>query len=362
MTRAENRSDSWPWMIYGANGYTGGRVARAAKARGLRPTLAGRNAGAIQALAEELRLPWKAFDLGDAAASAQALQGHAVVAHCAGPYSATSAPMLAACLATRTHYVDITGEIDVMLASHARDADARAAGIAICPGAGFDIIPTDCVAATLAQALPDATHLTLGFTGLDDLSPGTLKTALESIGRSTSWVREDAKLVPVPWFSRARRLDFGDGRGEVPAFNLPWADVATAWFSTGIANIEAYVPASSALARNMRRLRPIMPLLRFRPLVVLAQRAVDTLVEGPPQRAYEDDVAHLFGEARNARGEVRRARLRTPNGYRLTVDGVLMTVGHLRDHPGVRGFCTPSKLMGANCVERLPGTSAIAVS
>jgi hypothetical protein len=66
--------------------------------------------------------------------------------------------MIDACLTSRAHYLDITGEIDVFLAAQRRHADAQAAGIVICPGVGFDVIPTDCIAAVLKEALPDASE------------------------------------------------------------------------------------------------------------------------------------------------------------------------------------------------------------
>ena len=356
------RSDGATWMIYGANGYTGLRIARQAKTQGMRPVLAGRNPVAIKALADELDLPWAPFDLNDARASRKALQGISVVAHCAGPYSATSAQMLDACIAARCHYVDLCGEIDVMIAAHARDAAARAAGIVILTGAGFDVIPTDSLAATLKQALPDATHLVLGFTGLDDLSPGTAKASLESIGKAMSKVRENGELIDIPQFSRSRPLDFGDGKGTVAGFNLPWADVFTAYFSTGIPSIEVYIPPSSAVARSMSQLRLIIPLLRYQWVIKLLKRIVGATMKGPGQALIDKGTCHLVGEVRNAKGEVRRARMSTPNGYRLTVDGMLMAVAHLLEHPEHKGYHTPTMLMGANCVERLPGVSPIALS
>src|SRR3546814_3393557 len=63
----------------------------------------------------------------------------------------------------KAHYLDITGEISVFEHAQTQDARAKAAGIVVCPGVGFDVIPTDCVAAALKAALPDATHLALGF-------------------------------------------------------------------------------------------------------------------------------------------------------------------------------------------------------
>ena len=167
------------WMIYGANGYAGHLVAAEARRRGLHPVLAGRRAGAVEKLAAELDLTARVFDLGDARATASALADMKVVANCAGPFAATSAQMIDGCLTRRTHYLDITGEIDVFLAAQRRDADAKAAGIVICPGVGFDVIPTDCMAAVLKEALPDATHLVLAFDVRGSMSPGTARTMAE---------------------------------------------------------------------------------------------------------------------------------------------------------------------------------------
>ena len=88
--------------------------------------------------------------------------------------------MIDACLKSQTHYLDITGEIDVFLAAQRRHAEAQAAGIVICPRVGFDVIPTDCIAAVLKEALSDATHLVLAFDAKGPMSPGTARTLVES--------------------------------------------------------------------------------------------------------------------------------------------------------------------------------------
>lgn len=350
------------WMIYGANGYSGLRAAREAKVRGMRPLLAGRNAATIEALAAELGLPWTAFDLNDAAASRAALRGIAVVAHCAGPFSATSRPMVDACLVSGTHYIDITGEIDVILGCQARDAEARAAGIVVCPAAGFDVLPTDCLLLALKQTMPDATHLTLGIVGFDNLSPGTMKTAIEGIAKATSCVRENGEILQVPYFTREKLIDFRDGKGSVRGFNLPWADVGSAWFSTRVPNIDAYMPRSAPLARTMILSRPFIPLMGFAPVAALMKWLVPRINKGSSQEQLEKTTAILSAEARNAKGEIRRARVTTPQGYLLTTDSVLMTIRHLLDQPKVSGFHTPAMLMGARCVERLPGVTPIEIS
>src|SRR5262245_35266051 len=169
------------WMIYGANGYTGRLVAVEARRRDLKLVLAGRRAGPIERLAAEL--PVRVVGLDDAPAAASAIADMAVVANCAGPFAATSAPMIDACLTSRAHYLDITGEIDVFLAAQRRHADAQAAGIVICPGVGFDVIPTDCMAAVLKEALPDATDLVLAFDARGPMSPGTAHDGAISTSR-----------------------------------------------------------------------------------------------------------------------------------------------------------------------------------
>lgn len=161
--RAMVQARAMTWMVYGASGHTGKLVAELAAARGERPVLAGRSAERIAPIAAQLGLDIRAFALDDPHEIRAALGGIDTVAHCAGPFSATSRPMVDACLATGTNYVDITGEIEVFEAIYARDAEAAATGVVLLPGAGFDVVPTDCVAACLAERLPDATHLDLAF-------------------------------------------------------------------------------------------------------------------------------------------------------------------------------------------------------
>src|SRR4051795_5180707 len=166
------------FLVYGANGYTGQLIAELARERGERPILAGRSEDKVRPLAERLGLPWRAFDLGH-----PDLHDVQLVLHCAGPFSATSRPMVDACLTARAHYLDITGEVEVFEAVLARDAEARERGVVLLPGVGFDVVPSDCLAALLHRKLPSATRLELAFATQGRASPGTLKTTVESLPR-----------------------------------------------------------------------------------------------------------------------------------------------------------------------------------
>jgi short subunit dehydrogenase-like uncharacterized protein len=187
------------FVIYGANGYTGALTARAAVERGMRPILAGRNAAALAALAGELGLDYRVVALDDPAGLDNLLDGVTAVLHCAGPFVFTSQPMADACLRNGVHYLDITGEIGVYEALAARDAAAKTAGVMLLPGVGFDIVPSDCLAAHLKRRLPSATRLTLGLRALGGVSQGTALTGLEAMARGEGgMVRRGGKLTPVP--------------------------------------------------------------------------------------------------------------------------------------------------------------------
>jgi short subunit dehydrogenase-like uncharacterized protein len=342
--------------IYGANGYTGRLVARAAAERGLAPVLAGRSHGAIAALAAELGCESRAFDLSDPDRVAAGLAGCGVVIHCAGPFSATAAPMLAACLAARVHYTDITGEIEVFEHAFRQDAAARRAGIVVCPGTGFDVVPTDCLARMLAERLPDATRLALGFDSRSAVSRGTASTGVEGLGRG-SCVREDGVLRRIPLGSRSRRIDFG--AGEKLATAIPWGDVSTAFRTTGIGNVEVFVPVSPGALANLRRLGRLGWLLRRTAVQRFLKSRIAKRSPGPDEQARDRTPVFVWGEAVNAAGRRVTARVQVPNGYTLTRDAAVAVAARLLAGGAAAGFTTPARLMGSDFVSRLPGVTQV---
>ena len=347
------------WMIYGANGYSGELIAREAGRRGMKPVLAGRAAERIAALARELDCEHRAFALADVAATAQALAGMTLVLNCAGPFSATAAPLADACLNGRVHYLDITGEIEVFEALHARDAEARVASVVLCPGVGFDVIPTDCLAMALKMALPDATHLALGFDSRSGFSPGTAKTMVEGLGQGGR-VRRDGRIVSVPPVWKIRRIDFG--WGEKTAMTIPWGDVATAFYSTGIPHIETYVPASPTLLYWRWLLPWLQPLFGLSLVQTLLKQRVTATVRGPDAERRQRTPTWVWGEVANAAGARKIGRVQTANGYDVTVHGSLAVVERLLTSPAAGGYYTPAQLLGAGLVETLPGSTPIRIT
>jgi short subunit dehydrogenase-like uncharacterized protein len=348
-----------PFVLYGANGYTGELIARAAVQRGLAPVLAGRNGAAIGRLAQELGCGSVVIGLGDVVALTQVLRGTRAVLHCAGPFSATAAPMMQACLAAGAHYLDITGEIAVFEAAHALDAAARAAQVVLCPGAGFDVVPTDCIAAELKAQLPEATALALGFDARMAQSQGTAKTTIEGLA-SGGYIRSSGVLTRVAHGFRERDIDFGNGvRGAV---TIPWGDVSTAYFSTGIPGIEVYVPLPARQIAALRRLNWIGGLLRLRCVQALAKRQVAKGARGPDGATRAASPAYVWGEAQAPSGEMVTARIKVANPYDVTVETALGLLQHVLRYDGPGGYRTPSQLLGSRYIESLPGSGRIEIT
>jgi len=342
------------WMIYGANGYTGKLIAREARGRGLKPILAGRNRRSIESLAAETGFESMIFDLEDTAAMDKALQGIPLVLHCAGPFSATSQPMIEACLRNRCHYLDITGEISVFANAHKRSDEAARADIVLMPGVGFDVVPTDCLAAKLVKALPAATSLNLAFESGGDMSPGTAKTSIEGLAGG-GCIREDGKLKWVPLAWKTREIPFRHGKRL--AVTIPWGDVFTAYISTGVPDIEVYMSAPPSSILQMKRLRMLKPLLSMSWVQNLMKKRVEKSITGPEGIERQNTQMQLWGEASTADGRSVSATMTTPNGYDVTVTASLGIVEYLLENDVEGGFYTPSLLMGADYAASLPGVT-----
>jgi short subunit dehydrogenase-like uncharacterized protein len=344
-------------MIYGANGYTGRLIAREAAKRGLKPLLAGRNRDELDALAKELGLLRRVFELSNPNEVARNLDGVNVVLHCAGPFSRTAAPMLNACLDLNVHYLDITGEIDVFELCHHAHVRAKHQGIIMLPGSGFDVVPTDCTAAMLKQRLPDATSLVLAFEAGGGPSPGTAKTSIEGL-RKGGRARIDGELKTVPLAWKTREF-VRDGKART-AMTIPWGDVFTAHVSTGIQNIETYMVVPPKTIQRMQWMRRLQPLLKLGYVQNLLKKKIDKTTPGPTERQRRDSGSYVWGEVRNAAGKQVKLALSAPNGYDLTVTASLGIAAHVLGltHP-VGGYLTPSQLMGADYVLKLPGVRLV---
>ena len=340
------------FLLYGSYGYTGRLIAERAREVGLTPLLAGRDARALAEQAAEVGAPHRAFGLDDTAALEAALRETKVVLHAAGPFSRTARPVVEACLRTGAHYLDITGEIAVFEMVARRDADARKAGVMMLPGAGFDVVPSDCLAAHLKRRLPTATSLTLAFQALGGASRGTLTTMAESAGEGGA-VRRGGRIVRVPAAYRSMEVDFG--RGPVTVTTIPWGDVSTAFHSTGIPDIEVYTRVPARQVRMLRATRRLGWLLRSGPVQGMMKRAIRKGPPGPTPEQRAKGASLLWGKVEDAEGRRAVSRLRTPEGYTLTAHTAVEAVRRVLAGDAPAGFQTPSRAFGPDWILQFDG-------
>ncbi len=347
------------FLLYGANGYTGELVAREAVRRGHRPILAGRRRERIEELARELELEFRLAALDDGEALAAAVAGVPAVLHCAGPFVRTVSPMVKACLKAGAHYLDITGEIPVFESIFRRHEQAREAGVVLLPGVGFDVVPTDCLAARLAEEVPEATHLELAFSSEGgSWSRGTLKTMIEGLPGGGA-ERRDGRIVPLPMAAETKTLPFPSGRRT--AVPIPWGDLSTAFRTTGIPNIRVWSSLPPTMIRRMRWLRPLVPILALGPLKRALQAWVERSVTGPDEAMRQSATMALWGRAEASDGRAAEAVLTTPEGYTFTARAAVTCVERLLAEKPEPGSHTPAGLFGWRLVESIEGVEPIEV-
>jgi short subunit dehydrogenase-like uncharacterized protein len=340
-------------LIYGAYGYTGELVAREAVRADLDPILAGRRERPLRELATELDVSYRVAELDELEAHLTDVE---VCLHCAGPFVDTHRPAVEACLASGTHYLDITGETPALAGISEYDEAAREAGVMLLPGAGFEVVPSDCLASRLSERLPGATRLTLAFSGQDVISPGTARTAGRLLGDGVH-VREDGDLRTVPFGSRTREIDTGTGDGRQRMGIYPFGDVVTAYHTTGIPNIEVYGPDVMGLPpAGQRVLGALQPVFS----IDFVQRALMRLGErnavGPDAEERAEETDFFWGEVSDGERSV-SGRVHTTNDYQFTAESMVEIAERVLDGEFSPGFQTPAGAYGAELVSSIGGAT-----
>lgn len=343
-----------PFLLYGSYGYTGRIIAELAVQRGLQPILAGRNPARLHEQASQLGLQSLAFPLDDPLALDSALSGASLILLAAGPFQHTYPAVAAACLRTGRHYLDITGEIAVFEGLARMDAAARQAGVMLLPGVGFDVVPSDCLAAHLKGRLPDATQLTIAIRSLGGgTSHGTALTMLEGIHLPGA-VRRNGRLESRPLGSVQRSFNFG--RGPRPAVSIPWGDISTAYWSTKIPNIDTFMAFPPALTRMLRFSAAARPLLKLKVVKSLLAWAIKSGPAGPSPEQRRTGRSQFYAEVLDEQNNLASALLETPEGYSLTSLTSLLVVEKVLQGRFTPGYQTPSTAYGKDLILEIPNT------
>lgn len=345
------------WMIFGANGYAGELITRYAVKEGHRPIIAGRNKKAILALAKELDLPYRFFDLSDNLV--EQFTGLRLVLNCAGPFTKTVKPILDACLQAKCHYLDISGELDVFDYCLSNNERAQEQGCIVCPGVAFDIVPTEAVAAKLKLLLPDADTVKLGFDGKMSLSKGSTITLLEGVGNpklSVYMVRDKGELLKLSK-PRIEHFAFAADKPLKKAMAITWADINGAFYSTRIPNISVFIPATIFNRIMFSYMSLLKPVMGIKVIQKIFSKMIKIFVKGPSEKEINTGSVAIFGEAHNAKGDSKRVYINVAHGYKFTYLAALASVEFCLEQQEKTGYFTPSMLMGVDFVEGLEGST-----
>ena len=216
-------SRTYDLVLCGATGFTGGLTAEYLAANvpaGTRWALAGRNRAKLDAVRDRLaritprsaELALLEADVTDAASMRAVAEATRVVATTVGPYIVHGEPLVAACAASGTDYLDLTGEpefVDLMWIRHHAAAQASGARLVHC--CGFDSIPHDLgTQFTVAQLPTDGPVAIKGFVQAGGtISAGTFHSTVTAFGRAREYARVAAQrkqLEPLPEGRRVRAV------------------------------------------------------------------------------------------------------------------------------------------------------------
>mmetsp|Transcript_8835 Transcript_8835/g.13110 ORF Transcript_8835/g.13110 Transcript_8835/m.13110 type:complete len:413 (+) Transcript_8835:31-1269(+) len=293
------------------------------------------------------------------------------VLNCAGPFQYTARPMIKACIRNGSHYLDITGEFNIFEYVHANpklSEKAAKASIALIPGVGFDVVPSDCLAKHVADAYQQkygetAHQLDLAFIGKGKpvMSHGTKKTMFEGFTSGASPTRLNGKIVSVPYASFIKEIPFEPNNmtKKTRSMSIPWGDISTAYHTTNIPNVQVYLGgvAPGAFATWLMRnwfFKTFLSILFSVPGVVSLGKK---MIEWGTQRGPNEDERHgttqyLYGEATNKDNTKKVVRqLEVAEGYHLTSESALTAtlLCALAKQQG-SGSLTPSQAFGKDYI------------
>ena len=341
------------FLLYGAYGYTGRLIARMAQAYEINLLLAGRNEEEVKRISAQTGFQGISLDLNDHESLDAALNNCKGVIHAAGPFKETLKPMVEACIRTGRHYLDINGDIRCFEEIKGYSDPAREAGVMLMPGAGFDVVPTDCLARHVSEQLPDAVHLQIAFASIGStLSHGTAATMVSKLGDG-GMIRKDGKIIRRPFGEHALEVDFGNER--LFTMSIPWGDVSTAWHTTGIPNIETFTHVKPAVHRIMKWQWLFNPLLRTNWIRGLLRNGIDRRPAGPDDGMRASARSLAWAEVTNQNGERVSAWLSGPEVYDITAHAALIIAEKVKQGAVNPGFQTPAGMYGAGLVKEIPG-------
>ena len=243
-------------VVLGATGFTGRLTAEYLAKNApadCRWALAGRNQEKLEQVRSGLaeidpklaELPLLSADVTDPESLRAVAESARVVITTVGPYLEYGEPLVAACAAAGTDYVDLTGEpefVDRMYLEHHEAAVTSGARIVHC--CGFDSIPHDLGVLFTVKQLPSGVPLTIRGVVRSDatFSGGTFHSALNQFSRASHLQRTAAERKKVEPRPEGRRVRTTAGK--------PHKDSELGYWLMPLPTIDPTIVKRSAAARD----------------------------------------------------------------------------------------------------------------
>jgi short subunit dehydrogenase-like uncharacterized protein len=341
-------------VLFGATGFTGRRVAEALVRRGVRPVLAGRDRGRLEALREALggELEIRRATVGDPGTIAAAVEPGDILVTTVGPFGRLGDAAARASVDTGAHYLDLAGEPAFI--RHVFDRygpRAESAGVGMLPAFATEWVLGNLAGAlALERAGPDAVRVDTGYFLLKgsrpigvaalarSFAPASIVSGL-SLAAEPGFEWRGGRLVAQRWARRRRRFDV-EGRPR-DALSIGGSEhIALPRQFARLRDVNVYLGWLGPLSRALRTASPVVVLALRRPSVRrAAQRLVQAAADsrgGPSAEHLAEIRSHTVAVAYDPAGnELSRAVVRGPELYGATAEllawgAVRVAAGELR--------------------------------
>lgn len=344
-------------IIYGAYGYTGELIALEFINKNYKILLAGRNEDKLKALSLKTGFDYSTGDLNNKTQINELFSQAYLVINAAGPFINTCVQVVEACIESKTHYIDINGDIKVFELIKTYNQKALNTGIMLLPGTGFDVVPSDCLAVKLKKLMPDAINLNIAFATIGGgVSHGTALTVAGRLGEY-ALKRENGKLKPVLMGKHSMWVDFGIMKKFV--MSISWGDVSTAHFSTGIENIETFMAVKPKVYNLLKFQIAVNWLLRTKVVKNILRKNIDKNISGPNEESRKKGFSLFWAETQNNEGKTHTLKLKTLEGYTLTAKASVLIAKKITDNSFKPGYQTPASTYGENLIFEIEGTEEL---
>lgn len=341
------------WVL-GGTGRSGRAIAAQLARRGLPAVLVGRDASRLHAAAQQTGSETLLAPSLAVAAAEIRRQGPGVVINTVGPFTTTARPLLDACRAAGSHYIDLANDVPALSAAFELHDAATQAGHTLVTGAGFGVTATESVVVKLCEGLPTPLRVRVDMVPSMAMEEGTAGEAL--IGTVLGGLHgrriADGRLVPARIGADALRLALPDG-STVTSAGMPLGELLAAHRASGA----RFVVSASSEAPSSPLVRALLPavssLMGWERLRSLAIRRL----AGMRVKAKERPREHSWGHAvvTWADGERREGWLRLGDAQEFTGAVPAEIARRLLAGEGRSGAYTPAALFGAGLAESCGG-------